>query len=119
MKIKFLFTAFLFVAFLFSLLNLTIKQDSYNLVMSGLSSIEALASSESIFIPSDCRTARDCYSGGCGSSQCSISYGWPFWSNEVSVTAKDGYYACCWSEPINILKTGYYAQTFPDICCYK
>jgi hypothetical protein len=64
----------------------------------------------------ECRTGSDCQAGGCGSSSCSIkSPDLPLGGGaEKSVTAQQGYYACCWKES---LSGNLYAKSFSNKCC--
>lgn len=57
-----------------------------------------------------------CSGGGCGASQCTITAstipGTGGGGASKSVTATDGYFACCYSDVITI-----YAQAYPNSCC--
>lgn len=71
--------------------------------------VSAFANGES---SDTCKT--DCDPGGCGSSQCTISQFYPTgMGSEKSVTAQDGYYACCWKTALADL----HAESFPNSCC--
>lgn len=57
-----------------------------------------------------------CGAGGCGSSQCSITGptipGTGGGGASKSVTATDGYFACCYNTGVTI-----YALAYPNSCC--
>lgn len=57
-----------------------------------------------------------CSGGGCGATQCTITAatipGTGGGGASKSVTAGDGYFACCYSDVVTI-----YARAFPNSCC--